>query len=221
MLRAFAAAALFALASGGTASATALGVGNTVTTSGGYTWNIVQCTGYACTSSIGQFTALTGQEGISITGAAGGPIETISSAGSVDTFLEFAVTSPIKNTSALGFSMAVCGGNTGASGCSGTTFNDQATTAVTSYNSASLSAGSQLAQTNMNSWSLPATASTLAATQYFASQSTVWVTFDLKAISNGGLAGIYSVSVSVPEPASGAVFALGLAGIAALRRRRR
>jgi hypothetical protein len=230
--------ALSAALASGTAAATPLVVGNSVTTADGTVFTLLTCSTYGCTApNVGQFTLAAGQRGIVITGNGGGPIEgvsggSISTPAVVDTFLKFSVTSALQNVSSLSFNVTACGGTAGPGGnpgvinstaCPNTVDDDVAGTTIKTYRS---DGTTQLAQTSLSTWNdEPSGSNVMSGTQTFSAQQTVYVTLDLAANAAGGYSSYDSVvfslnSVAVPEPASGAVFVLGLAGLAALRRRR-
>jgi len=233
---------VFALTlAGGNAYATLqLAVGDSVTTSNGYTISVVSCNGSTSATACpnGDSFALSANgEGVTLTGTGadtGGTPNNHSSAGvfesattgSVDTFIVFAINSPIQSTS-VGISATGCGYL--VSGCSTSLTGAQATatvsanTAVTSgvFSGTSLGPSAGVTQSIGSPGSQTSPISiTDAFGSSVAANTTFYVEVNLNAISGSSYAAFDSITLTVPEPATWTVFALGLAGLGMLRRRR-
>ena len=208
------------------AGAVPLTVGQNVSTDG-VTFTLSQCNnnagGGGC--GVGTFLVLAGPvAGIVIGGpASGGPLQSTNLGGYVDTFLQFKVSGPIASVASLGVLVSGCGGNTSAAGCStapnATTHADESGTTV--YTSTDIAHNNQLATSSIDFWNVASNVNQIAVSQTFAPQTTVYLNIDLSSHSwGGGYASFDSIVVTVSEPASSAVLAFGVAGLAALRRRR-
>jgi hypothetical protein len=218
--------AVFALTlSGGSASAVLLTTGNSITTNDGTTFTLTACnyTVYSGTGTnpcgVSSFTLGSNGESIVISGP-GGVLASVSG-GFVDTFLQFTVTSPVYGVTSFGTSVTGCGGNSTVSGCSATLSSDTATTQIYANTNSSFT-GTSLGTSSVQFTSSNPTASTISNTSDFTpAVSTFYVKMDLSTQATTGYASFDSVTLSVPEPASWAVFGFGLTGLGVLRRRRR
>jgi len=242
ILRFVATSAVVALAlAGGSAWATLNVTTSSVTTSNHTVITLVACNGLAtCPASVsGDTLALSANgEGATLSGSASGSNGSTGSpnyvfesttTGVVDTFLLFSITSPIQSTS-VGIYATGCGDN--ITGCNNNSSNNASATATvtaaTAMSSYALS-GTYLGPSSgvssaFNSANTSATA--ISTTDTFSSavpgSSTFYVLVDLKVnVSTGtSYAAFDSVTLTVPEPVTWTVFALGLAGLGVARRRR-
>jgi hypothetical protein len=184
-----------------------------------YTFSVVNCSGSSSACGTASLSAA-GNAAIAITGS---PIQSITAKGDVDTFLEFSITSPIQNITSFSFSITGCGGNTGVGGsCAGTGATDYTSTQVYLYSDSGFTNQINSAPTVAISATSP-NVMTASVSQNFAALTTVYVKVDIKSnvTSSTVLASLYSVTLSVPEPASAALLAFSLVGFVTLRRRRR
>lgn len=227
MLRFTAALAMFALTmAGGSAFAAPLTVGTSITTANGDIYTLESCSNSAVCGAASMSVSTSDPAAMAITGTAGGAgvLESVAS-GSVDTFLVFAVQSPIQATS-VGFTATGCGDNSGVSGCGATTSSAQAS-ATLYVNSSESFNGTWLGPSTGLKASFNAAnpnATQIAANNIFSvTQTNYYIGIDLSASVSSGTsyASINSIEVlDAPEPASWAVFACGLVGFGMLRRRR-
>ena len=240
ILRFAAASAVVALTlAGGSAYATLNVTTSSVTTSNHTVITLVACNG-GTTCPSGDTLALSANgEGATLSGSASGSngstgspnyVFEATTTGVVDTFLLFSITSPIQSTS-VGIYATGCGDN--ITGCNGNSSSSSASatatvTAATAMSSYALS-GTYLGPSSgvssvFNSTNTSATA--ISATDTFSSavpgSSTFYVLVDLKVnVSTGtSYAAFDSVTLTVPEPVTWTVFALGLTGLGVVRRRR-
>jgi hypothetical protein len=228
LLQTIAALAVFALTlSGGSASAVLLSQGNSVTLSDGTEFYLTTCGNTnISTCGVDTFTASPDGKGIVITGP-GGVLESTTSKGTVDTFLQFTVTAPIQNSiSSFGIAVTGCAGNQSIPACSASTGSGSAGTTIYANTAADLSGTVLAANPVQFSGSANTTVAQVAATNDFATnQTTFYVQMDLSvsgpAFNGGGYASFDAITLEVPEPASWAVLVFGLAGLGMLRRRQR
>jgi len=205
----------------GSASAVLLTTNNSLTTTAGVTFTLTTCTNKQGTGAcgVGTMTLTANGQGIAITGASGGKIESVTT-GTVDTFLQFTVTAPIQAVASFGVIATGCGNNPTVTGCSASNSPlDAAGTTVYASTDQTFSVINLATEPiNFNG----TTTTSVSATSIFTPVSTFYVKMDITAqiLSGTGYASFDSMTVMVPEPASWAVFGLGLVGFGLLRRRR-
>jgi len=195
LLQTIAALAVLALIlSGGSAFAVPLTTGNSVTLSDGTKFLLTLCqnTGVSsCTNDT--FTVSPDGKGIVISGP-GGVLESTTTVGTVDTFLQFTVTAPIQNSiSSFGIGVTGCAGNPSIPACTASTGSGSAGTTITAYTGFNLSGTALASDPVQFSGTANTTVAQVTATNNFAvNQTTFYVQMDLSvsgpAFNGGGYA---------------------------------